>query len=161
MGCMTVREQIKCHAANLCDKIRWNIDDDGNALKPLCDYLYKKGLGWKITDDCYAFLDKCVSDGKTIRAVETRWRKLFESICLRMGINGKSADVLWESMCLGNWEKLHRTEEDESRTVDEWFDKFYMDMLYCSDRWSMDRLMRVHWAFRQWKKEVSKTCDDM
>ena len=40
---------------------------------------------------------------------------------------------------------------DVAERLEWWLD----DMFYCSDRWSLDRLMRCHWEWRHYMKGVS------
>ena len=53
-------------------------------------------------------------------------------------------------MCLGNWNHLWMTDDEKKKPVNEWLNDFMADVFYCSDRWSLDRLMRCHWMYRQW-----------
>lgn len=100
--------------------------------------------------DCMDFFVKYEKQHNNAQAVTDDWRKVFVSVCKHLGINRKSANVLFEDMCFGNWDHLHKTDEEREFTADIWFEKFIYDMFYCSDRWSVDRLMRCHWYFRQW-----------
>lgn len=104
----------------------------------------------KVCSDCMDFYAKYEKKHNDAKAITDDWRKVFISVCKYLGINKKSAIVLFEWMCMGNWTHLHQTDGESEFTADIWFDKFLGDMFYCSDRWSVDRLMRCHWYFRQW-----------
>lgn len=108
----------------------------------------------KICDDCSDFYRECSDSYTNVDTVKTSWHKIFNNVCLYLGINKRSANVLWSDMCYGNWKHLHKTEEEVKKTESQWFDDFVNDMLYCSDRWSVDRLMRVHWMFRKWGEKA-------
>lgn len=104
----------------------------------------------KVCSDCMDFFAKYEKRHDDAKAVTDDWHKVFISVCKHLGINKRSADVLFEQMCMGNWEHLHQTDGEKVISVDDWFSRFLWDVFYCSDRWSIDRLMRCHWYFRQW-----------
>lgn len=85
-----------------------------------------------------------------MKKVIDNWYEIFVNVCVLLGIDSKSAKVLWNELAYGNWIHLHQTEEESKYSEEEWFKEFYWDMFYCSDRWSLDRLTRCHWRFRQW-----------
>lgn len=93
----------------------------------------------------------------TEKKLRRKWNKLFIDICQYMGIDNLSAIVLFEQLVLGNWEHIHLTEDEEKYTHSEWLAKFSSDIFYCSDRWSLDRLMRCHWLYRQIMRSFPKT----
>lgn len=125
---------------------------DYQYLDCVVKFLDKHRLITKICDDCSDFYREYSEDQINVDVVKASWHKIFNNACLYLGINRRSANVLWSDMCYGNWKHLHRTEEEEKKTESQWFDDFINDMFYCSDRWSVDRLMRVHWMFRQWEE---------
>lgn len=83
----------------------------------------------------------CTPDG-----IERTWHNVFGAVAKCMGFPKKARRFLWESLVQGNWERLHLTEEERSKTPDEWLDELRGDVWYCSDRWSLDRLARCHWT---------------
>lgn len=87
----------------------------------------------------------------TPRKVEEGWKGTFCTIAACLGFNRATRRILWEELALGNWEHLHVTNEERFRTADEWLDMLYYDVFYCSDRWTLDRLTRCHWTYRQYK----------
>lgn len=120
------------------------------------DWLYENSLGIKICDECGNFADDCggsYSDVDVSKVVDS-WHEIFVHVCYYLDIDFKSAEVLWKNLAWGNWEHLHKTEEEEQYSEKEWFKKFVSDVFYCSDRWSLDRLERCHWQFRQWIKKT-------
>lgn len=76
------------------------------------------------------------------------WRKVFNSVLKYFGFNRHSRNFLFYTLCEGNWKHLHMTKKEEYYTETQWLSELAYDVFYCSDRWSFDRLMRNHWAFR-------------
>ena len=105
----------------------------------------------KIVDDC-GRLCAYIESKPTPNGVESRWHEIFSKVCRLLGFNKSAAKILWNQLAHGNWEHLHETDEERNRSTDEWLDAFSSDVFYCSDRWTLDRLMRCHWQFRQWKR---------
>lgn len=88
--------------------------------------------------------------------VELLWRQVFEAVLIREKFTRHAIDYMWSNLAQGNWEHMHQTEVEKARTADEWLDEFRTDVWYCSDRWSLDRLTRCHWQWRQWIKAVKR-----
>ena len=105
----------------------------------------------KIVNDCER-LCAYIESEPTPNGVESRWHEIFSHVCKLLGFNKSATKILWKELAYGNWTHLHETDEERNRSADEWLDAFSIDMFYCSDRWSLDRLMRCHWQFRQWKR---------
>jgi hypothetical protein len=74
-----------------------------------------------------------------------------------MGFTGKQRSMLWSELAAGNWKRLHLTPAEEEKTEAEWLNEFRWDVLYCSDRFSLDRLMRCHWLFRRYMEAATGT----
>ena len=87
----------------------------------------------------------------TFSKVEEYWHRTFNCVAKRLGFNKATRRILWDDLVMGNWERLHQTDEERHMTSDEWLDKLYWDVFYCSDRWSLDRLTRCHWMYRQYE----------
>lgn len=132
------------------------------------NWFYDNSLGIKICDECGEITECTVSgnqynpyegsyDDIDVEKVCDWWHKVFIHVCYYLGINFKSAEVLWENLTYENWEHLHQTEEEQQYSERDWFEKFYFDMFYCSDRWSLTRLERCHWKYRQWLRKKEKT----
>ena len=83
--------------------------------------------------------------------VEEHWHRTFNCVAKYLGFNRATRKVIWEGLVVGNWERLHQTEEEGRMTADEWLEKLRGQCWYCSDRWSLDRLTRCHWIYRQYK----------
>jgi len=66
----------------------------------------------------------------------------------KFGMIGRT-NFLLENLCQGNWEHLWETEAEKSKSVYDWFDMLRWETFYCSDRWSWDRFLRVHWIFQR------------
>ena len=112
----------------------------------LCGYIGVKS--WSLDDEPPVELRR---GHVTPKKVEECWHRAFNCVAKYLGFNKATRKILWEDLACGNWEHLHQTEEEKSRTPDEWLDKLYWDVHYCSDRWALDRLTRCHWLWRQYK----------
>ena len=76
------------------------------------------------------------------------WKSLYILQLMYWGFSKKSAEHLFEWGSYGhNWEKLHPTEEDSKKTIEEITNRFYGEVAYCSDRMWLDRLFRCHWLY--------------
>lgn len=88
--------------------------------------------------------------------IERLWRQVFEAVLVRERFTRKAIDYMWRELAQGNWERLHQTDEERSLSPDEWLGRFREELFYCSDRWSLDRLTRCHWLWRQYKWKVDE-----
>lgn len=132
-----------------------------NVKYDIRDWFCERSFGIKICEEC-GELTKCTISGNPydpceetyddvdVLKVYNCWYEIFNDVCCYLGFNHKSAKILWKNLSYENWEHLHQTEEEKQYSEKEWFEKFYYDMFYCSDRWSLTRLERCHWKFRQW-----------
>lgn len=94
--------------------------------------------------------------GSSPDEVERLWRQVFEAVLMRERFTRRAIDYMWEHLAQGNWVHLWQNEDEKSMSSDEWLTEFRLDVFYCSDRWSLDRLMRCHWQWRQWTKAVKR-----
>lgn len=78
-----------------------------------------------------------------------RWKSVFFLITKRMGFNKLGRRYLFDHLVEGNWEHIHQTKEELMWDRNKWLEEFYLDLWYCSDRMSFDRLTRLHWQYRQ------------
>ena len=130
------------------------------------DWFYENSLGVKICEECGDLFDNCTLSGEPYYLTDTPyndvdvskvidgWHKIFVHVCYYLDIDENSAEVLWKNLAYGNWEHLYQTKEEEKFSEEEWFINFRYDILYCSDRWSLDKLERCHWQFRQWMRKA-------
>jgi len=130
------------------------------------EWLHDNSLGIKICDECGDLFGDCTFSGKPYYLTDTPysdvdtskvvdgWHEIFIHVCCYLDIDNKSAEVLWKNLACGNWEHLHQTKDEEQFSEEEWFRSFRLDILYCSDRWNLDRLERCHWQFRQWIRKA-------
>lgn len=81
------------------------------------------------------------------KKVTEYWHRVFNCVAKYLGFNKATRKVLWDELVLGNWRLLH---SDEQKTADDWLNDLYYDVMYCSDRWSLDRLTRCHWMYRKY-----------
>lgn len=87
--------------------------------------------------------------GITNDELTRRWKSVFFFITKRMGFNKEGRRYLWDNLVQGNWEHIHQSEEERLWSREKWLEEFYLDLWYCSDRMSLDRLTRLHWQYRQ------------
>lgn len=93
------------------------------------------------------------------RKVEEHWHRAFNCVAKHLGFNKVTRRILWEDLVIGNWERLHQTDDESHWTPEKWLDKLRWEVMYCSDRWSLDRLTRCHWIWRQYEWEARKVSD--
>ena len=86
--------------------------------------------------------------------VERLWRQAFEAVLIAQRFTRRAIDWMWEELAVGCWKRLWPTDEEKERTAGEWLREFAGDVFYCSDRWSLDRLARCHWAWRRYMEAV-------
>lgn len=84
------------------------------------------------------------------------WRRTFSCVAKSLGFNKAARRILWENLADGNWEHFHLTDEEAEWTASHWLEVLCWDVWYCSDRWTLDRLTRCHWTFRQYMYAVDK-----
>ena len=113
---------------------------------------------WKDTDDhFYIIKDNSLSN---IVSIKNEWHAIFNDVCYGIGFSDKNTNMLWTELVNGNWKHLQKSNKEEENTPADWFDSFCRDVFYCSDRWSLDRLMRCHWLHRQWLISEWENCKD-
>ena len=97
---------------------------------------------------------QAIKDGVRPEVIERLWYSTFSAVLQSFGFNdGDNIVFLWNNLVQGNWKRLHMTDDEKQITKDEWLDRFWIEVFYCSDRWSFDRLMRCHWFYRAWRGE--------
>ena len=94
--------------------------------------------------------------GRDPDKVEELWHRAFCCIAKYLGFNRPTRRILWHELAVGNWKHLHKTTKEEAKAADEWLEDFRWDVIYCSDRWSLDRLTRCHWLYRQYRWAIRK-----
>lgn len=114
-------------------------------------WLWRSHKAYKASMEFYKKYNK--SDNLDIAKTHSRqlmedWHKCFKTICWSFGINKHDANFLFENLIQFNWKKLHPNDYEEEQQAEHWIEKLASDVFYCSDRWSMDRLMRNHWRYR-------------
>lgn len=97
-----------------------------------------------------------VDGGRDMAEIERLWRETFEAFLIANRFTRKSIDYMWDCLALGNWKHLWQTDEEKERTTEEWLEWFRIEVWYCSDRWNLDRLIRCHWAWRQYKRKAEE-----
>lgn len=110
-------------------------------------------LGLKAPDPYEASIRVCelAKEGRCHPgAIEQAWREAFGAAARHLGFTRKDASLLWGELACGDWDRLHLTEAEQGKPASDWLDGFASEVFYCSDRWSLDRLARAHWAFRMY-----------
>ena len=82
--------------------------------------------------------------------VERLWHAVFGCVLKSFGVPKKSRRLLWEELVKGNWGRLHQTKSEFELSSSQWLGQLHDEVWYCSDRWSLDRLTRCHWLYRQY-----------
>lgn len=76
------------------------------------------------------------------------WERAFKRQLQWWGFGRRARKMMWEFGLWGhNWKALHRTKAQDKYTIERWLQRFADSLSYCSDRMSMDRLLRTHWEF--------------
>ena len=102
-------------------------------------------------------MDLCryIASGKyTPEGVERRWHQAFNCVLAYFDVPKKARGFFWEELVVGNWDRLHQTEEEKKLKAADWAEKLRWEVFYCSDRWSVDRLCRCHWLYRQYEESA-------
>lgn len=98
------------------------------------------------------------NEKKTVEYIAINWKKLFTQILndqFKWELNSKGIDDLfkWECDNIFNFNsneykllELHKI-EIKYKSLKQLIKDFIDDMVYCSDRFSIDRLFRCHWKF--------------
>ena len=74
-----------------------------------------------------------------------------DSICEYLGY-GKVGRLLVSDMFYGGWVKINPDPIELEHGPTYWRVTLKNDMLYCSDRWSLGRLLRCVWAYDMWER---------
>lgn len=87
------------------------------------------------------------SESNDYKAISHTWEKCFKTILSKdYGFNKEARKVMYEWGEYGfNWEALHN---EEGVNKDEYMRRFMSEVNYCSDRMSLDRLLRCHHQYR-------------
>lgn len=117
----------------------------------LCGYIGVKS--WSLDDEPPEEMRR---GHVTPKKVEEYWHRALNCVAKYLGFNRATRRILWEDLVYGNWDRLHMTEEEEKMTPDDWLDKLYWEVFYCSDRYTLDRLTRCHWLYRKYMQAVRK-----
>lgn len=114
-------------------------------------------MGWVAPFEQSAAMNRYIEQRNcNPRKVEEYWHRAFSCVAKYLGFGRKERGVLWNELVAGNWKRLHQTEDEENWTPEMWLDALYWQVMYCSDRWSLDRLTRCHWLWRQYDKAAKK-----
>ena len=129
------------------------------------DWLWDKGLA-TFTKRCESLISDCTSgvvNVKHIYKFQKHWLKYFRRVCKYLGFKDDS-DILYLYDNFGsdlNWKKLHLSDEEREISPGEWISDMQAEVFYCSDRWSLIRLLRTHWIYVQIFNSYSRTFDEV
>lgn len=103
-----------------------------------------------------AYIDACPATviAKKHKDVAEMWSRVFFNVARELGFNKATRRILWRDLVVGNWDRLHLTEDEREMAPHEWIQALRSDVWYCSDRWSLDRLARCHWLYRQYVMSI-------
>lgn len=126
---------------------------------------FKDRKRMKACKDTWTFINKMDSGWYktyTVDDIEKEYKKVFRSVYRNwFGWKGsdKQIDSLYRDLVQGNWDKLYYTEIEEHAMDSNYvFEKELLPLMsYVCDRWSFDRLCRVHYIFRLWSIKVGKS----
>lgn len=111
-----------------------------------------------ITDRCFRQLQEKFEKNPESYLSGEEFREdymCFARSLLRHGFKIKGhTNWLVENLGEGNWQHLWETEEEKQEDTAKIFDDMTSDMLYCSDRWSWDRFLRINWQFQRIKRRT-------
>lgn len=114
-----------------------------------------------MSDNASIDLVRCINRGECdVLEIEHLWQLAFSSVLRNFGFPDKCIRVMWDELVVGNWERLHMTDEEQERTAAEWLEQLRLEVYYCSDRWSIDRLSRCHWLFRAYRRAAKREKDE-
>ena len=117
--------------------------------------------GWKQPFAQSMALCEYINRGNcTPEKVTEHWHRVFCCVAKYLGFNRATRRILWEELVAGNWSRLHLSYDEGLNTPDDWLQDFRWDVVYCSDRWSLDRLTRCHWLYRTYMKAVMEEVTD-
>ena len=95
----------------------------------------------------HAYVNKGIPDKSK---VEAGWHIVFNTVLKSLDIPKNARKQLWEGLVNGNWKRLWLTDDEKAMGADYWLSELDADVFYCSDRWTIDRLTRCHWLYRQY-----------
>ena len=120
-----------------------------------------RDMSWVQPLEQSAALSRYIEQGNcNPRKVEEHWHRTFNCVAKYLGFNRSTRRILWEDLVRGDWGRLHQTPVEECKTSDDWLDRLHWEVVYCSDRWSLDRLTRCHWIWRQYASESRRAHED-
>ena len=114
--------------------------------KPTWEQVYRQSMSFFRTAQRYS----------SPQIIEESWHRTFSCVAKSLGFKKAARKTLWENLADGNWEHFNLTDEEKKLTSYEWLEALCLDVRYCSDRWTLDRLTRCHWKFRQYMYAVQR-----
>lgn len=121
-----------------------------NSIK---DFIREKKVN-KTISICMNFCDKYKNGIGNYKfdEIEKDYKSVFFSICkdwFGWKNNRKQIEDFYDELVQGNWKRLHYTKKEKGMSADDVLkNSIVPDMFYFSDRWSIDRLCRIHYDFR-------------
>lgn len=91
---------------------------------------------------------------------KTIWNKFYiasEDMFTECGWNKQAiTDIITAPLYDYNWKRLHATEEEMAKSKEDTLEDFRSELLYCSDRMSLHRFMRVQWLLMLYLEKTGK-----
>lgn len=84
------------------------------------------------------------------------WEPLFILQLQRwgFGLTGATAMFEWGESFGHNWNKLWPNEEEKKAAPEVVLNWFYSEVQYCSDRMSLDRILRCNWLYHLYVQKI-------
>lgn len=121
---------------------------------PNCKHEITSKITYSSTDKAYEYSMNFQKVEDIPEKVQDSWHLIFQEVAGFLGFDGTAIDILWNTLVIGNWEHLHATDEEKALSEADALKAFKSDVFYCSDRWSLDRLTRCHWLYRQYMRKA-------
>lgn len=87
---------------------------------------------------------------KTDKEIRDDYPEMMRAVLMkRFFLSEDAADAFVADACFGNWERLHETGIEKSIGASYYAARLLDDVLYCSDRWSWDRVLRIQWLYQR------------
>lgn len=101
----------------------------------------------QIHDICSEWIKK--NKNESPETIADEYPKLMIQVLnIVFGLNENAAKLFIKSACFGNWDRLHPTGIEKQVSAEIIATALTNDILYCSDRWSWDRVLRIQWLYQ-------------
>lgn len=105
-------------------------------------------IGIDVCGHCCAWANDA-RDGGPSAIIDTYPGMMREVLGRLFHMPEKAADEFIEDACSGNWERMHLTRPEDYLTSEQWAKHLLNEVIYFSDRWSWDRVIRAQWIYKR------------